>query len=100
MISGLPNYLIIIFLLTVTLTFALFVNASKIKSTVTIIPLAWLGITGILSFKGVFQNTDSTPPRLMIVMLPAIFFIILLFVTQPGRRFTDSLDLKQLTLVH
>ena len=100
MIPELPNYLIIIFLLTVALTFVLFVNASKKKSTVTITLTAWLGITGILSFKGVFQNTDSTPPRLMIVMLPAIVFIILLLLTRRGRRFTDSLDLKQLTLVH
>lgn len=100
MVRELPNYLIIIFLLTVALTFVLFVNASRKKSTVAIILIAWLGITGILSFKGVFQNTDSTPPRLMIVMLPAIVFVILLLLTRPGRRFTDSLDLKQLTLVH
>ena len=36
----------------------------------------------------------------MIVIGPAILFIILLLTTKSGRRFTDSIDLKKLTLVH
>jgi len=100
MITQLPGYLNILFLLTVALTFVLFVNASRKKSTVAIILLAWLAVTGVLSFNGVFRNTEIMPPRLMAAMLLAIFFIILLLVTRWGRKFTDSLDLKKLTLVH
>ena len=96
----LPNSLIVIFLLTVILTFLLFVNAVKNKATTAVVLVVWLAVTGILSFKEVFQNTSTIPPRLMIVIAPAILFIILLLVTKSGKRFTDSIDLKKLTLVH
>jgi hypothetical protein len=100
MLTNLPDSLIVIFLLTVLLTFLLFINAVKNKTTVAIVSVLWLAITGILSFKGVFQDTSTTPPRLMIVIAPVILFIIILLTTKGGRRFTDSIDLKKLTLVH
>jgi hypothetical protein len=100
MLTDLPDSLIIVFLLTVILTFLLFTNAVKKKATVAIASGIWLALTGILSFKKVFQETSSIPPRLMIVVAPAILFIILLMTTKSGKRFTDSIDLKKLTLVH
>jgi len=57
-------------------------------------------LTGILSYKGFFQNTSVMPPRLAFVMVPAIVFIILLMVTKKGKKFIDDLDLKKLTLFH
>jgi len=100
MLTDLPDSLIIIFLLTVILTFLLFTNAFKNRATVAIVSVIWLALTGILSFKKVFHETSSIPPRLMIVVAPAILFIILLMTTKSGKRFTDSIDLKKLTLVH
>src|SRR5262245_59803069 len=100
MLTNLPDSLIIIFLLTVILTFLLFINAVENKPTVAIILVIWLAVIGILSFKGVFLETSSVPPRLMMIMAPAILFIILLLTTKAGKRFTDSIDLKKLTLVH
>ena len=100
MLTNLPDSLIIIFLLTVILTFLLFINAVKNKPTAAVVLVIWLAVTGILSFKEVFQDTSTIPPRLMIVIAPAILFIILLLITKSGRRFTDSIDLKKLTLVH
>ena len=100
MLTNLPDSLIVIFLLTVILTFLLFINAVKNKPTVAVVLVLWLAVTGILSIKEVFQNTSTIPPRLMIVIVPAILFIILLLTTKSGRRFTDSIDLKKLTLVH
>src|SRR5262245_1409772 len=100
MLTNLPDSLIVIFLLTVILTFLLFINAVKNKVTVTVLLTIWLLVTGILSSKGFFQDTSSMPPRLMIVIAPAIILIILLLTTKSGRRFTDSIDLKKLALVH
>jgi hypothetical protein len=100
MITNLPNSLIIIFLLTVILTFLLFINAVKNKATAAIVLVIWLAVTGILAFNGVFQDTSTIPPRLMIAIAPAILFIILLLVTKGGRRFTDNIDLRKLTLLH
>jgi hypothetical protein len=100
MLTNLPDSLVAIFLLTVILTFLLFINAVKNKATTAVVLVIWLAVTGILSFKEVFQNTSTIPPKLMIVIAPAILFIILLLVTKSGKRFTDSIDLKKLTLVH
>jgi hypothetical protein len=100
MLTDLPDSLVIIFLLTVILTFLLFINAVKNKPTAAIVLVIWLAVTGILSIKEVFQDTSTIPPRLMIVIAPAILFIILLLITKSGRRFTDSIVLKKLTLVH
>ena len=100
MLTNLPDSIVIIFLLTVILTFLLFVNAVKNKATTAIVLVVWLAVTGILSFREVFQNTATIPPRLMIGIAPALFFIILLLVTKSGKRFTDGIDLRKLTLVH
>src|SRR6266550_9190665 len=100
MLTDLPASIGISFLLTVVLTFLLFINAAKNKVTTSIILAIWLALTGILSYKQVFQNTSAIPPRLMLVMIPAIVFIILLLTTKKGRGFTNSLELKKLTLLH
>jgi hypothetical protein len=100
MLTNLPDSLIVIFLLTVILTFLLFINAVKNKPTAAVVLVIWLAVTGILSFKEVFLDTSAIPPRLTIVIVPAILFIILLLITKSGKRFTDSIDLKKLTLVH
>ena len=100
MLTNLPDSLIMIFLLTVILTFLLFINAVKNKAATAMVSVIWLAVTGILSFKGVFQDTSAIPPRLLIVVVPPILFIIILLTTPNGKRFTDSIDLKKLTLVH
>ena len=100
MLTDLPRSLIVIFLLTVAVTLLLFINAVKNKTTSLLIMLLWLALTGILSYKEIFQNTSAIPPRLMLVMGLAILFIILLFITKKGKAFIDDLDLKKLTMVH
>jgi hypothetical protein len=100
MLTNLPAYLNVIFLFTVALTFYLFVLSLRKKIIVSAILLLWLLLTGILSFKGIFQNTAAIPPRLALIMIPALVVIFLLFATKKGRAFTDEFDLKKITLVH
>lgn len=96
----LPPYITVIFLATVILTFILFVNTTKNKIGVALVSLAWLLITGMIAWKGFFQNTSAIPPRLIIVMLPAILVIILTITTKKGKKFVENLSLKNLTLIH
>ena len=49
MLTNLPAYITAIFLLTVALTFYLFVLAVRKKVLVSMIVLLWLFLTGILS---------------------------------------------------
>ena len=100
MLTNLPAYVIIIFLVTVALTFYLFVLSTRKKAQVLVVLLLWLLLTGILSFKGVFENTTAIPPRLALIMVPALVVIVLLLATKKGISFTDELDLKKITLLH
>ena len=100
MLPNLPAYITTIFLLTVALMFYLFVSSVRKKAIVSVILLLWLSLTGILSFAGIFQNTAAIPPRLALIMLPALVLIVLLLATKKGKSFTDSLDLKKITLLH
>jgi hypothetical protein len=100
MLTGLPNYIVIIFLLTVALTFYLFVRSVKNKAATSLALLLWLAVTGFLALRGVFQNTSAIPPRLALVMVPAFLVVILLLITKKGRSFTDNLDPNILTLLH
>ena len=100
MLTNLPAYVIIIFLVTVALTFYLFVLSTRKKAQVLVVLLLWLLLTGILSFKGVFENTTAIPPGLALIMVPALVVIVLLLATKKGISFTDELDLKKITLLH
>jgi|SRR6185369_1924282 len=98
--ENLPLYIIVFFLATVGLAFCLFVYTTKYKLSVAIVAITWLAVTGILAWKGFFKNTSVIPPRLLIVMLPAIMAVVLAMITKRGRRFIDGLNLKNLTILH
>jgi hypothetical protein len=60
----------------------------------------WLLIQAVLSFTGFYTVTHTFPPRFALLALPAIVFIIGLFVSAKGRTYIESLDTKTLTLLH
>ena len=100
MLSGLPSYVSIIFLLTVALTGILLLSSTKNKAIVAMVILAWLTLTGLLAWKGFYTDTHSMPPRLSFAVVPVIVFILVLLITKKGRTFCNSLDLRILTLLH
>lgn len=100
MLTGLPSYISIVFLLTVAITFLLFIRAVKDKTVTCIVLLAWMAVTGALAYKGVFANTKGFPPRFILAVVPAVVFIIILLLNRKGRSFISSLNLKALTILH
>jgi hypothetical protein len=100
MLTGLPAYIIITFLLTIILTWLLFINTTTNKKTATIITIVWLAVTGLLAYKDFFADTSGMPPRFVLAVAPAIFLIIALLISRKGHTFTDNLDLRKLTLLH
>jgi hypothetical protein len=111
MIPNLPIYISVIFGLTTVATLGLFIWAIKNsalqtvrrKTTAIIFGLIiWLTIQAVLALKNIYtQDTNSFPPKIMILgILPAILAIIVLFITAKGRRFIDSLPLKNLTYLN
>lgn len=87
------------FVLTCLLTVILFYKAGKSKVSIGII-LSWMSCTAILGISGFYQNFESLPPRIVFLAIPAFIYILIVFNSKPGKSFTESLDLKWLTLLH
>jgi len=100
MISNLPFYINVAFILTTGLSVFLFYKATRASVTTLVIIGLWLMIQAVISYTGFYTVTDTFPPRFALLALPALFFILLLFITAKGRAFLNSLDIKMLTLLH
>lgn len=100
MLTGLPAYVIITFLITVISAYLIFISAVKNKIWPSVIIVLWITLASILAYKGFFKDTSGFPPKLMLAVLTVIIFIIVLLVSKKGQNFRDSLDLRKLTLLH
>ena len=100
MISSLPMYVNIAFIITTLLTIFLFYKATNNSKTTLVIIFLWILLQATLSLSGFYTITNTFPPRFALLALPAILFIIGLFVSEKGRVYIDSLDMKTLTLLH
>lgn len=106
MLSNLPIYISLLIILTTLLTVLFFISAmAKNNSTKTVVIVLiviciWLAIHAILALNNFYTITDTIPPRFMLLVLPPLLVILILFVTNSGRKFIDSLSLKILTQLH
>ncbi|MBK5269982.1 MAG: hypothetical protein JJE22_03105 [Bacteroidia bacterium] len=99
MLANLPAYITIVFILTCFLTLWFLWKASN-SMTVVIVALIWLLIQGILSYSGFYLNSQGTPPRIALAVIPPLILIILILSTKPGTQFIRHLKLKRLHLLH
>ncbi len=111
MLDHLPVYISLSFGLTTLACLLLFswvisnAQAEKTrKATVLILTcmVIWLVIQAVLSLLNFYKaDTGSFPPKIMLTgILPAFLTIIIIFLTLKGRRFIDSLPLKNLTYLN
>ncbi|WP_028980047.1 hypothetical protein [Sporocytophaga myxococcoides] len=111
MLENLPHYVTITFVLTTLGTLILFIFAIKSsnwksvssKSKMILAGLIiWLLVQATLALKGIYNSdTNSIPPKIFLLgILPVALTIVYLFTTQPGRKFVDSLPLKNLTYIN
>ena len=107
MIENLPAYVSITFVLTTFLTVGTFLYAIKravfssmaAKILIFLLPF-WLLLQAALAVMGFYLKTDAFPPRLPLFgLLPALFFIITLFIFA-RKKFISLLSLKILTILH
>jgi hypothetical protein len=98
--ENLPAHISIIFGLTTFLTIGIFYKATNNSRTTLYILLGWLIIQTIIGRSGFYTVTDTFPPRLMLLVIPPLLFIIGLFLTSKGRVYLDSLNPKTLTILH
>ena len=89
----------ILFILTTILTLWFFFRAIKSKKVLLGI-VVWMGIVGLLGYFGFYRAEDTTPPRFVFLLGPALLFVIFIFITKRGKEYSRQLDLKWLTLLH
>lgn len=94
-----PLFATIIFIATTLLTVWLFFRASGKSKFLLGGIILWMIILSIGGING-FYRQNTMPPRLILLIGPGILLIAFAFVTKRGRAFVDSMDIKQLTLLH
>lgn len=106
MLNGLPFYIPLLFIFTTLVTFLFFIaavkknNSNKRVAMVSLIIILWLLLHAILGLSRFYTVTNTMPPRFALMVAPAFLYILILFITQSGRKFIDSLSMKILTQLH
>lgn len=111
MLESLPLYVPLIFALTTVLTLVLFYRAVKKSNSqkvqqysvkILIGLILWLAVQTVVTLQHISSaSIDRFPPSILLFgILPAVFIVIVLFSTQKGRQFIDSLPLIDLTYLH
>jgi hypothetical protein len=96
----LPFYIPATFLIIFFLSIFLFYKAANASKTGLLIIGVWVILQTTLGLSGFYRTADAVPPRLPLLILPPIIYILILFNTEKGRAFIDTLNLKWLTILH
>lgn len=100
MIADLPTSLLTLFVATTLLTLFFFYRATQRSGKVLAILAGWLILQAAVALTGFYTVTQTLPPRFALLVAPPLLLIAVLFLTENGRGFIDSLDPKWLTLLH
>ena len=98
--ENLPAYISWIFILTTAATLFFLYKAGQQSKSVLTIALVWLALQSIISIKGFYTQTQSNPPRFILLVIPPLLTILILFLTAWGRKWIDSFNATWLTYLH
>lgn len=100
MLTGLPNYVNLVFGFIVLISITWFYVATKSKTFLLLLAV-WTILQSMLGLRGIFQDTAAMPPKIMLLgVLPALVAIAITFLTGSGKKFIDNINLKTLTYFH
>ena len=94
------TFINLIFGTTTLFTVWFFYRASSRSLLPVLILFGWIILQSVLAAKGFYLVTETLPPRMALVLVPAMIMILLLLITAKGKKFTAGLDIKWLTLLH
>ena len=100
-----PLWLAILFALTTALTLFAFLMAVRQSMPKRVFPaltglLIWLFLIGLLASQDFFLNLNARPPRLPLAVGLPTLLILVLCISQGGRRFLDALSLPAITYLN
>lgn len=97
--QSIPYFVQIIFAAVVVFVIVSFYAASGSRVFLKVV-IAWVLIQSLIALSGFYTITHTTPPRIMLAILPAFMAVLMLFTTYTGKQFVNSLNLKTLALMH
>lgn len=89
-----------LFILTSAFTVWMFFRAIKNNGFFLISALVWMVLLGVLAYVGLFTDTSSLPPKVILAPVTAIIILLSFFLTKNGRSFIRNMDLTWLTWLH
>ena len=88
------------FILTTILAIYIFYRAANRSRRVLPVLVGWMIAQGLISLTGFYQINQTSPPRLIFLVLPPVTLIFISFIFPAGRKFIDSLQPALLTILH
>jgi len=105
MLPDLPIQTSVIFIFCTIATLVLFywilrnsTISSSLRNKIIVGLIIWLVGQGLIAKSGFYAgDLEALPPRFVLAFGPAFILMIILFITERGRKFMDSLPLYQIT---
>jgi len=98
--ENLPFYVYLVFGITVFVGVFLFFKAAHYSKIFLALLVIWIVFQSVISILDFYATTDSTPPRVALLLIPPLAMTITLFSIRRGKVFIDGLDIRTLTLFH
>ena len=98
--ENLPIYIYLLFVAVTLLSVYLFYRIARPYKIVLAVVFLWLSLQAILSLNGFYTKWNTVPPRLVLILFPPLFFIVLSFLIPNFRKGIDNMNQKSLTLIH
>ena len=90
----------VFFILITILAVWQFYRATNKSTLFLIIVVVIMTVQFFLGKSDFYDNATAIPPRFIFLIFPAFVLIIILFLTNGGKKFIDNLKLKHLILLH
>jgi len=98
--EDLPFYVSLVFGITVLVALYIFYQAANHSRKFLTIIFIWIFMQSVAGILGFYRDESTIPPRFSLLVLPPLLMILLLFLTDKGKNFIESLSLKTLILFH
>lgn len=100
MLENLPAWLSWTFLGIVIFTICIFHFANGRPWKLTLLIIAWSISQSILAITGFYENTDSLPPRFLLVLIPVLVALVIGLQKKTLTAFLQNKDLHFSTFLH
>lgn len=100
MITYLPIYVYVTFLVVILFSLVMFYFASNKSLNFIVVIVLWGILQSLLAISGFYERTLTVPPRLMLIISPMVAIVISSIFSNKMKNWLNTFNLKQLTYLH